>query len=567
NYQPLGVIDLGSPEKWEEDRPLHIPLEKLIVYEMHIRGFTKDQSSGCQHPGTYLGVIEKIDHLKALGVNAVEFLPLFEFNPFDTARCSLYYPTTLLNYWGYQTINFFSPMSRYASDNSPGAAVLECRQMIQALHTAGIEIILDVVFNHTGEGDGRGPALSFKGIDPETYYLFDSNGRYANYTGCGNTLNCNHPVVIQLILDALRYWVVDMHVDGFRFDLASIFLRGREGEPLTSSPLVEAISEDPILARTKLIAEPWDASGLYHVGHFASKKRRWAEWNDRYRDGVREFIKGTGEASECALRICGSQDLYHSTSPLSSLNYVTSHDGFTLRDLVSYNHKNNLANGENNADGSDHNHSWNCGSEGPTDDPDILRLREKQMRNYVLALMVSQGIPMFKMGDEYGHTKQGNNNTWCHDNALNWFQWNELDKNREFFRFCKLTFLLRQRLAIFRHSSFFTDLEVAWHGQAPYQPRWSSGSKLLALTLLDPANNCEAYVAFNTASQEVEVSLPQPKQGQSWHRKIDTDREAPKDILEWDEIETLEKMSYVLAPYSSIVLITKAVDQPFKPTA
>lgn len=439
----------------------NIPKEKLIVYEMHIRGFTRDPSSGVQHPGTFLGVIEKIPHLLKLGVNAVKLLPIFEFNECEVRAYNPFTKSRLLNFWGYSTVHFFCPMRRYAV-NDP---VEEFRQMVIAFHKAGIEVILDVVFNHTAEGNAFGPTYHFKGLSKDSYYLMQHDHSFYNFSGCGNSINANHPVTYEWILDCLRYWFVEMGVDGFRFDLASLLTRGQDGTPLSSPPIILAIAQDPLLAGAKLFAEAWDAAGLYQVGQFPLWNVSWSEWNGKFRDDVRKFIKGNpGLKGDFATRLCGSQDLYSPSSPLNSLNFVTAHDGFTLQDLVSYNHKHNLPNGENDRDGSPFNDSWNCGTEGESSDPTILSLRERQMKNFITALLISAGIPMILSGDEYGHSKEGNNNSWCQDNPLNWFDWSSLDTS-PLLPFFQSLIALRNRF--FLRNDFYAPSEIIWHGKSP----------------------------------------------------------------------------------------------------
>ncbi|MBY0228842.1 MAG: glycogen debranching enzyme, partial [Gemmataceae bacterium] len=416
---------LRRPYKWEEDAPPLTPLEDSVIYEMHVRGFTCDPSSGVAHPGTFAGLAEKIPYLKELGVTAVELLPIHEF---DETDCPFHDPATgerLRNFWGYNSIAFGAPKASYAASGPRHGQLAEFRDMVKAFHAAGIEVILDVVFNHTGEGDDRGRTTSFRGIDNRLYYMLGEDGLYLNYTGCGNTVSCNHPLVRDLIMNCLRYWVADMHIDGLRFDLASVMGRGSDGRVLTNPPVLEAIAGDGVLAHTKLIAEPWDAAGLYQVGTFPYG-HRWTEWNGQYRDAVRRFWKGgPGLAGELATRICGSSDLYEKSgrAPCHSLNFVTCHDGFTLWDLVSHNKKHNKANGEDERDGSNDNHSWNCGAEGPTTKPAVLALRRRQARNLFATLMLSQGVPMMLAGDEFLRTQGGNTNAWCQDNPVGWVDW------------------------------------------------------------------------------------------------------------------------------------------------
>lgn len=504
-----GVIVPEQPFNWGNDARPMIPLEELIIYEMHVRGFTQDRSSHVKYPGTFLGMIEKISYLTELGVNAVELLPIHTFNEQELCNTNPKTGEQLFNYWGYSTANFFAPMSCYGTPE-------ELKTLIKELHNNKIEIILDVVYNHTSEGSSLDYYSSFRGIDNATYYIRDEQG-YQNYSGCGNTLNCSHPIVQKLIIDSLRSFVVDYHVDGFRFDLASILTRGTNGVPMKTSPLIDKITRDPILGPTKLIAEPWDLGGLYQLGSFPSWK--FGEWNDQFRDQIRHFIRGTGDKGNIKKRLTGSPDLYQ--SPNKSYNFITIHDGFSLYDLVSYNHKHNEMNGENNQDGIDNNVSWNGGVEGTTHDRAILTLRKRQIRNFFVALLLSQGIPMLLMGDEYGHTKKGNNNTWCQDNQLNYFLWDELKKNRDLFLFVSQLIHIRKTL--------FTQGPVQWFDE-PNTP-------FLAY-LLDTL-----LVAFNPSANTFIWRLPQKK----WRRLIDTD-------LPLQE-KTLTKSHYTFSPYSSIVLV------------
>ncbi len=448
----------GRRYHWEEDAPPLVPLEDTIIYELHVRGFTCHPSSNVAHPGTFRGLIEKIPYLQWLGVTTVELMPVFEF---DECDCPFVDPESgkrLVNLWGYNPIAFAAVKAAFAASGKEDGETREFRDMVKALHAAGIEVVLDVVFNHTGEGDDRGRTYSFRGLDNELYYLLDENGKYLNYSGCGNTVNCNHPVVRDLIMTCLRYWVGDMHVDGFRFDLASVLGRDRRGQVMVEPPVIESITEDGVLADTKLIAEPWDAAGLYQVGGFPFG-RRWSEWNGRYRDDIRRFWRGdAGFVGGLASRLCGSSDLYQRSArlPRHSVNFITSHDGFTLRDLVSYNEKHNLANGEENRDGSNANWSWNCGTEGETTDPEILSLRKRQARNLLTTLMLSQGVPMILSGDELLRTQRGNNNAWCQDNEISWVNWELAETNADFLRFVRELIWLRKRHPALRRRRFFT---------------------------------------------------------------------------------------------------------------
>lgn len=551
-YQPKGYFSNKTEFDWESDKRPDIKNEDLIIYEMHIRGFTEDPSSEVKSPGTYLGLIEKIDYLKSLGINAVEVLPVNEFNPHEYPNPASPFFGKIMQYWGYSAVSYFTLMNRYASGKEYDAAVKEFKQMVKKLHEAGIEVILDMVFNHTAE---FGQGTSFEKLGKETYYILDEKGEHTNFTGCGNTLNCNQPVVIELILASLRYLVTEMHVDGFRFDLAPIFYRGTDGAPLALPPILEFITKDPVLQNIKLIAEPWDASGLQKSGSF-KELSRWSEWNAYYRDGVRKFIMGNPEAKkEFATRIAGSDDLYSKESPQKSINFVTCHDGFSLNDLVSYNGKHNLANGEENRDGTDNNLSWNCGAEGDTNDPGIIDLRLRQMRNFHLALMLSQGIPMIRMGDEYGHTKQGNNNTWCQDNALNWFQWHKLTEKEEFHRFYSGLIHFRNENSFLKQTGFLSPDVLEWHGKVPSEPNFDSNEAFLAFTLKDPQNGQELYAAFNARNEPATVQFPKCPEGKIWAWIANSSTPLSKDYYEKEKkLETCSGESFEMLPYSSLAL-------------
>ncbi|KAL3644237.1 Iron-sulfur assembly protein 1 [Castilleja foliolosa] len=575
---------------WEGDLPLKFPQKDLVIYEMHVRGFTIHESSNSKYPGTYLGVAENLDYLKKLGVNCIELMPCHEFNELEYYSYNSVLGDYKKNFWGYSTINFFSPMARYSSagiGNFGLGAVNEFKYLVREAHKRGIEVIMDVVFNHTAEGNENGPTLSFRGLDNSIFYMLAPKGEYYNYSGCGNTFNCNHPVVRQFILDCLsliRYWVMEMHVDGFRFDLASILTRSSslwdavnvygsviEGEtvttgtPLSSPPLIDMISNDPILRGVKLIAEAWDCGGLYQVGMFPHWGI-WSEWNGKYRDIVRQFIKGTdgfsGALAEC---LCGSPNLYQEggRKPWNSINLVCAHDGFTLADLVTYNNKHNLANGEDNRDGENHNNSWNCGQEGEFASISVKKLRRRQMRNFFLCLMVSQGVPMIYMGDEYGHTKGGNNNTYCHDNFINYFRWDKMEEaSSDFFRFCTLMTKFRHECESLRLNDFPTAELLQWHGHAPGVPDWSDTSRFVAFTLVDAVKG-ELYIAFNASHMAVTIALPE-RPGYRWEPVVDTGKPAPFDFLSNDLIEReiavkqyahfLDNNLYPMLSYSSIIL-------------
>ena len=564
-----GVID-EIPFDWEDDRQLCTPMNETVIYELHVRGYTQHASSNVRQKGTYLGLCEKIPYLKELGITAVELLPVYEFEETDTDRFDPETGEALLNFWGYHPISFFSPKASYASDGRNGRQTREFREMVREFHKAGIEVILDVVFNHTAEGNEKGHTFNFRGIDNPIYYMIDpQSGEYLNYSGCGNTVNCNQPVVRDMIIDALHYWVMEMHVDGFRFDLASILGRGQNGEVLSSPPLLERIAHDPILSKTKLIAEAWDAAGLYQVGSFPAWGR-WSEWNGRFRDDIRSFVKGDpGKVSALAYRLMGSPDIYRESgrAPYHSINFVTSHDGFTLRDLVSYNEKHNWKNGEENRDGDNSNHSWNCGVEGESDDPAIERLRMKQQKNMAFLLLISDGIPMLLAGDEFGRTQQGNNNAYCQDNEIGWVNWDLLEKNRELFRFFRLMIRIRKQYTVLKHSVYLIEgkecrwEDIQFHGVAVGKPDWNDYSRTLGLQIRAVQEGTEKksgeiidiYVFLNAHWEAHEVELPEPDGEHSWYRIVDTDRESPCDVLEIPLLLENQK-SYRVAERSCIML-------------
>ncbi len=551
SHSLLGEWAPSAPFDWEQDVSPHHPLKELIIYEMHVRAFTQDPSSHVKHPGSFLGLIEKIPYLKELGVNAIELLPIFEFDESDNPLKNPKTGKKLCNFWGYSTINFFSVMKRYSHSGDP---VTEFKMLVKELHKNKIEVILDVVYNHTAEGNENGRVFSFRGIDEKTYYILGPKGEYYNFSGCGNTLNCNNPVVSEFILASLRYWVSEMHVDGFRFDLASILTRDPSGAPLNKPPVIEAISKDPVLAGCKLIAEAWDAAGLYQVGSFPSFGR-WMEWNGKYRDVVRRFIKGTeGQVGDFSEALCGSQNIYgFSGAPCHSVNFVIAHDGFTLKDLVSYNDKHNEENGENNNDGTNDNASWNCGQEGETSNVKILQLRERQMRNFHATLMISLGVPMIWMGDEYGHTRFGNNNAWGHDDALNWFQWNLLDKSADFHRFYTKMISFRKTEPILKRCEFLTKEDIDWHGHLPFQPNWSPDSRFIAYMLKDFEKENHLYVAFNAENTRPTIRLPDPPAHKKWHRIVDTALAPPNDFIEEPDNFPCIKGTYKMEAYSVII--------------
>ena len=559
------VVDDQFP--WRQDQPLEIPLADSVLYELHVRGFTQDPSSVVAHPGTFLGLVEKIPYLLSLGVTAVELMPVAEFDETENRRIDPATGEPLLDYWGYNPLSFFAPKASYASDPVPLKAVAEFKEMVRHFHSAGIEVIVDVVFNHTGEGDAEGPTRCWRGIDNRTYYLLNpATGAYLDYSGCGNTVNCNHPVVRWHILDALRYWVTEMHVDGFRFDLASILGRGQDGSVMSNPPLLERIAADPILAGTKLIAEAWDAAGLYQVGSFPAWGR-WAEWNGRFRDDLRRFVKGDpGMVPVLATRLTGSADLYQGSGrePFHSINFITCHDGFTLTDLVAYNQKQNQANGEKNRDGSDDNFSWNCGAEADTDDPEVLGLRRRQVRNLAALLLLSHGTPMILAGDEIGRTQGGNNNAYCQDNPTTWTDWRLAESQAGLLRFFRNLIAFRRRHAILRSKSFLPDasgcrIGIEWHGVELHAPDWSPESHLLGLHLFEPGINVsgdQIYLIANAHWESHDCAIPRLA-GQRWHRFLDTTLDPPDDVAESDEaaIPLLQCDRYCVGPRSVVVLV------------
>ena len=546
---------------WGHEHPLAVPLADSVIYELHVRGFTRHPSSGVRHPGTFRGLVEKIPYLRDLGVTAVELMPVTEFEEGDNPRTNLLTGEPLRNFWGYQPVSFFAPKASYAANGAPGEAVREFKAMVKAFHEAEIEVILDIVFNHTGEGDERGATFCWRGLDNPTYYILEpGSGKYLNYSGCGNTLNCNHPVVRFQILSALRYWVTEMHVDGFRFDLASILGRGRDGEVLPNPPLLEAIAADPVMADVKLIAEAWDAAGLYQVGSFPSWGR-WAEWNARFRDEVRRFVKSDpGLTKLLATRLAGSPDLYRGSerAPWHSINFLTSHDGFTLADLVSYNDKHNWANGEGNTDGHPENLSWNCGEEGPSSNGEVLTLRARQQRNFLTLLFLSQGVPMLQAGDELGRTQGGNNNAYCQDNEVSWVDWSLLERNAPLLRFTQRLVRFRKAHPSLRRRTFLDDEPtpaVAWHGVKLGKPDWTSESRTLGMHLLAGADEA-IYLVANAHWEPRAFELPKLSAGKSWRRFVDTSLPPGKDALEpGAEVPVAAGRTYPAGPRSVVVLV------------
>lgn len=553
------VVDYSNYD-WEDDYPSKYEYAKSVIYEMHVGGFTKSPSSGVKPKkrGTYAGLIEKLPYLRELGITAVELMPVQAFDEQDVMP-------PLKNYWGYNPVAFFAPHVNYSSDKSPLGPVNEFRDMVKACHKAGIEVILDVVFNHTAEGSHEGPTFSFRGLENETYYILEKDkARYANYSGTGNSFNANQSVARRLILDCLIHWVDNMHVDGFRFDLASVLSRDEQGSPLNSPPLIWSIDTIPEIAHAKIIAEAWDAAGLYQVGSFPGD--RWAEWNGHYRDDVRRFVKGTdGAVPKIASRILGSPDIYTDPNrePNRSINFVTCHDGFTLNDLVSYDKKHNEANLENNQDGLNENESWNCGVEGETDNPNIEALRIRQMKNLITILLMSQGTPMLLMGDEVRRSQKGNNNAYCQDNELSWLNWQDVDKQKDMTNFFKGLVNFIQSREIFTHEKLLCtgecsdDPHLIWHGTRLGRPDWGEDSHSLAFTLHHPRAKEKLHVMLNAYWKPLRFELPALPYGENWHRIVDTFLEPPNDFVSLPHAQMIPGDVYTLKERSTVVLMMK----------
>ncbi|MGD0003473.1 MAG: glycogen debranching protein GlgX [Anaerolineaceae bacterium] len=554
---------------WGDDRPQEIPMEDLVIYEMHVRSFTRHPSSGVKFPGTFAGIRQKLPYLKELGVNCIELMPIYEFDEFENSRISPVTGETLMNYWGYSTVGFFAPKSGMAATGKLGMQVDELKALVKELHRNKIEVFLDVVFNHTAEGNENGPYISFKGIDNKIYYMLTPEGYYFNFSGTGNTLNCNNPVVRNIVLDCLRYWASEYHIDGFRFDLASILGRDQSGYPLLNPPLLESLAFDPILAKCKLIAEAWDAGGLYQVGSFPAYGR-WAEWNGKYRDGLRRFLRGEpGLVRDIAQRLQGSPDLYASRGPTASINFITCHDGFTLYDLVAYNDKHNEANGEGNRDGANDNGSWNCGWEGPSTDPAVNSLRLRQMKNAAAMLLISQGVPMILMGDEVARTQKGNNNTYCQDNDLNWLDWDLVNLQGELFRFFKNLIRFRLSHPVLRNRWHLSNQDrigrgypdISWHGAQAWNADWSSSSRSLAFMLDGKqargglVEDDDIYVAMNMHWDSQWFELPGLPERKNWYVFANTSVPSPEDIWETGHEPLLDNQNGILLGDRSVVIL------------
>lgn len=569
NFPKCVVVD-DSDFDWQGDKPLNYPMSESVIYETHLKGYTASLTSEVSAPGTYKGFIEKIPYLKKLGITTVELLPVFEFDEHENGNINPKTGELLSNYWGYSTIGFFAPKTTYAFDRTPGASVREFKTLVRELHKAGIEIVLDVVYNHTAEGNEHGYTFSFRGLENSTYYMLPENEKqyYHNFSGCGNTVNAAHPVSTKFILDSLSYWVSEMHVDGFRFDLAAALCRDQKSYMQNFPFLTNAISEDAVLCRSKIIAEPWDCGGGYLVGGFPGG--RWSEWNDRYRNDIRRFIRGDeGVATAAATRLAGSSDLYgHSgKNPDSSVNFVSCHDGFSMNDIVSYNGKHNDENGENNRDGSDDNNCYNHGYEGVTVNPKIEALRLKKLKNFMVCLMVSQGVPMFAAGDEFRRTQMGNNNAYCQDNEISWVNWNLEKKSQELFNFTRKAIQLRKMHPVFRRKKFFSGskMEIEWYDASGKNPDWSNMKRFLSFKLVgasvvgergEPDN--DFYVAGNTDIYDVTITLPTLPKGKKWYYVADTSVAGDEGFVDCGKETVLhEQQRYVLPSGSFVILIAK----------
>ncbi len=545
---------------WRGDQPLSRPWTSTVIYELHVRGYTVRPSAGVRSPGTYRGLVEKIPHFKELGVTAVELMPVQEFNENECSRVNPQTQERLKNYWGYDPVGFFAPKASYASARGDGAQVLEFKEMIRSFHREGIEVLLDMVFNHTVERNELGPTICFRGIDNAIYYWLNDDKRfYRDFTGTGQTVNAAHPVVRDFVLDALRYWVMEMHIDGFRFDLASVLGRDRYGHILADAPLLERIAEDPILRDTKLIAEAWDAAGAYQVGSFSY--RRWAEWNGRFRDDVRCFWRGDeGMVGRFASRICGSSDLYQASGkgPECSINFVTCHDGFTVNDLVSYSRKHNEANGENNRDGSNENYSANYGVEGESGDPQIEAVRRRQIKNFLLTMAVARGVPMLLAGDEFRRSQRGNNNAYCQDNETSWVDWSLLERNNEIFRFARGVLALRRAHPVLSRETFYTDEEIQWLNPGGNSPGWFDSRERCLACLIRGLGGPDLYLMFNADAERTAFVLPSQTQRGRWHLAVDTAQESPRDCFApGEEVAVASSSSYLVESRSSVVLVAR----------
>ncbi|HZC23752.1 MAG TPA: glycogen debranching protein GlgX [Candidatus Binatia bacterium] len=551
---------------WETDAPPKHSASDTVIYETHVRGFTIDPGSNAAHPGTFAGLIEKIPYLQDLGVTAIELMPVLEFNEDEINRLNPITGERLKNYWGYDPVAFFAPKQSYCTGERHGQQIEEFREMVKAFHRAGIEVILDIVLNHTAEGDELGPTISLRGIENSIFYMLQENGRrfYKNFSGVGNTLNANHPVVREFVRNVLRYWVMHMHVDGFRFDLASVLGRDEHGNILRNAPLLEGIAEDPILRDVKIIAEAWDAGGAYQVGEFSTN--RWTEWNGRFRDDVRRFWMGeAGWSGSFASRICGSSDLYQRSgkAPARSLNFITCHDGFTLNDLVSYKQKHNDENGEDSRDGTDANYSDNCGVEGPSRDPAVESMRNRLIKNFLLTLFISRGVLMLLGGDEFRRTQCGNNNAYCQDNGVSWFDWSLLEKHKEIHRFTRGMIAFRRAHPVLRKEVFYTDTDIKWFAPHGGTPQWTDERQKSFACLMPGQAEPDLFLIFNPDTRSVDFALPPLPVTKIWRLAVDTSRSAPDDILEAGTEPSMQgQASFRVEPRSSAILLTGNSEVP-----
>jgi len=572
---PKGIVTVDDFD-WQGDRPLNKPLRLSVIYETHVRGLTRHHSSGVEHPGTFRGVTEKIPYFREMGVTALELLPVQEFDELENTHVNPSTGERLQNYWGYATLSFFAPKGRYASAGSLGQQITEFKEMVRALHAADIEVILDIVFNHSAEGDATGPTLCFRGWDNSIYYMLDEkNPRlYRDFTGCGNTMNCNHPILRTLIIDCLRYWVVEMHVDGFRFDLGSVLGRDTEGRIMENPPILERIAEEPILRHTKIIAEAWDAAGAYQVGWFPGG--RWAEWNDRYRDDIRRFWRGdAGMVSALATRLAGSSDLYlrDGRKPFHSINFVTSHDGFTMNDLVSYAQKHNEANGEGNRDGSTPDQGANYGVEGPTADPRIEKIRNRQVKNMLATLLLSLGTPMLLGGDEMRRTQCGNNNPYCQNNEISWYDWSLGVRHADIRRFCAAVISFRMRHPAFLRPEFYNGKDsnhnripdITWLTHDAEPADWKPESHTLALLIdgnkseiaADRDDN-DILIMLNAGERDQLFTLaPVPQGKEAWYKAIDTCDDPPNDIVAPGAEPRVDRETFLVCSRSLVVMLSR----------
>jgi len=553
-------IFTGGHFDWEMDSPPKHPASDTVIYETHVRGFTIHPSSGVARPGTFAGLTEKIPYLQDLGVTAIELMPVLEFNENESQRLNPITGEKLKNYWGYNPVAYFAPKQSYSFEGSHWRQTVEFREMVKTFHRAGIEVILDIVLNHTAENDELGPTISLRGIENSIFYMLQENGRryYKDYTGVGNTLNANHPVVREFVRNVLRYWVMHMHVDGFRFDLASVLGRDEHGNILRNAPLLEDIAEDPILSDVKIIAEAWDAGGAYQVGCFSTK--RWTEWNGRFRDDVRRFWTGdAGMIGPFASRVCGSSDLYQSSGkgPAGSLNFVTCHDGFTLNDLVSYKQKHNDENGEFSRDGSDANYSDNCGVEGPSQDPSVERMRNRLIKNFLLTLFVSRGVPMLLGGDEFRRSQRGNNNAYCQDNEVSWLDWSMAGTHKEIHRFTRGMIAFRRAHPALRGEVFYTDADIKWFAPNGATPDWADPSQKSFACQIRGQTEPDLFLMFNADTGSVDFAIPALPGGKIWRLAVDTSRATPDDLFDPGKEPSMQgQAGFRLEPRSSAILLS-----------